>query len=306
MSITDIVELLGCSISRDLFQKMKLEFEFSDKEEWHANSNVLNEFKRYSCQSQDENISVEFMAKKRFKSEFFKLKKEDNPNENNELILSEITLYPNETKLNLPFGLNLHESIEEVKNKLSKFLVLEDNLADRFQLKYSIDDDYKLLLTFTSDEKLKWMRIWILDIDTFRFIERRRNIDNMSKYIIPEKAPKIITFIDDKPTTQWQFKFEEMEEQEEYENLFIFCQKADILFDKFIYEVSDGTKMKDARYIYNATEVVVKELNKLNETYEEIHTMEREDICDFIEKIILETGFKIEEGDDITWEWRNW
>ena len=32
----------------------------------------------------------------------------------------------------------------------------------------------------------------------------------------------------------------------------------------------------------------------------------RKDICEFIDSIIVETGFHLEKGDDITWEWRKW
>ena len=48
-------------------------------------------------------------------------------------------------------------------------------------------------------------------------------------------------------------------------------------------------------------------LNKINNKYDEfIDTMEREELCEFINIVVRQTGLEIDKNVDLTEEWREW
>ena len=51
---------------------------------------------------------------------------------------------------------------------------------------------------------------------------------------------------------------------------------------------------------------LVKKLNKINDKYGLIETMEREELCEWMNAIIRKTGLELADDVDITDEYREW
>ena len=51
---------------------------------------------------------------------------------------------------------------------------------------------------------------------------------------------------------------------------------------------------------------LVKTFNKINDKYGLIETMEREELCDWLNTLIRKTGLELADNVDITDEYREW
>ena len=63
---------------------------------------------------------------------------------------------------------------------------------------------------------------------------------------------------------------------------------------------------KNATTVYNSMGKLVKKLNKINNKYGLIETMEREELCEWMNAIIRKTGLELVDDVDITDEYREW
>lgn len=79
------------------------------------------------------------------------------------------------------------------------------------------------------------------------------------------------------------------------------------LLKNYIDTLSKLTKDKKAVPIYNSIKKVVLAINKINKQNDYfIETMEREELCLFINDIIRTTGLEFETNLDLTEKWREW
>ncbi|QKE73858.1 hypothetical protein HPK19_14015 [Arthrobacter citreus] len=103
-----------------------------------------------------------------------------------------------------------------------------------------------------------------------------------------------------KPTIQWV----ENDEDNEFFNEENINATNEVL-DSFINSLEKlGAKPPEAEIMKIVKDVVIK-FNELNEQYDYyIETMEREDLCEFIDTAVSIAG--LETDDDITEEWREW
>ncbi|QKS59031.1 hypothetical protein HUB98_24355 [Paenibacillus barcinonensis] len=84
-------------------------------------------------------------------------------------------------------------------------------------------------------------------------------------------------------------------------------QMSDQALDRFLNQLIVLQQPVDAERIMKAVEEVVVAFNEMNETHNYfIETMEREELADFIDKTARLAGLDIQEGEDITEEWREW
>ncbi|GKU85057.1 hypothetical protein [Niallia sp. NCCP-28] len=104
-----------------------------------------------------------------------------------------------------------------------------------------------------------------------------------------------------KPTDAWQERMEEGEDLFTPENI----QAANEVLDRFIQQLKSLGEDSSEQRIIECVKNVVLQLNEINETYEFfIETMEREELCEFIEAAVGVAGGNWEE--DMTEEWREW
>ena len=148
-------------------------------------------------------------------------------------------------------------------------------------------------------EHINYFNAW----ETCKKLEAKKEKVKKQDKIIHNQVD-IMTFEElkkNKPTLQW---IEDNEEDDEYfteENI----SAINELLDTFINNLEKlGTKPTETKIMKAVKEVVIR-INKLNEKYDDfIATMEREDLCMFIDTAARIAGLECEE--DITEEWREW
>jgi hypothetical protein len=103
-----------------------------------------------------------------------------------------------------------------------------------------------------------------------------------------------------KPTAEWLERDEDGEFFNE-ENI----QATNEVLDAYVTRLEKlGGNPAEAE-VMKAVEEVVTRLNELNEEYEAyIETLEREELCEFIDAVARLAG--LESEGDITEEWREW
>ncbi|MBK8808292.1 MAG: hypothetical protein IPO21_17365 [Bacteroidales bacterium] len=105
------------------------------------------------------------------------------------------------------------------------------------------------------------------------------------------------------PTTEWKRR------QNEGDNLFTDkgINVIESLLKDYIKTLTELTNQKKATNIYNSIKKIVIAINKINDKHAGfIETLEREELCDFINGVIRKTGLEIEQNIDLTEEWREW
>jgi len=302
----NLSELLGHSVSSKDYIEFAANFNFitKDKIEYDYQNNIWSAEMR----DNDNGIFLEFYGHKRYKSifgepEFIKDPKVD------ELILKEITvdnLYSEKKKLpdvKLPFDICFGDDKETLINKFKK-----GPYERRFGSSYSFAwwfqfDNFRLLTALDQDYKLIWVRFIRLTIDEKEKIKVKKDLAQQKKNINPYNANSILEYSKKLPTIEWKKRKDEGDE--------IFTDKAisdaENILTNYLESIAEFTKAKKASNIYNSIKKVVSALNKINDKNNGfIDTMEREELCDFINAIVRMTGLKIDASIDLTEQWREW
>lgn len=110
--------------------------------------------------------------------------------------------------------------------------------------------------------------------------------------------------LNEKPTKLWHDRMVEYED-----DLFTpeRLQQCDELMEKFLSDLIQTQAAPKQEKIMKCVEKIVISFNHLNEENDYfIETMEREELAEFINKAARLAGLEIEEGEDITEEWREW
>lgn len=110
--------------------------------------------------------------------------------------------------------------------------------------------------------------------------------------------------LDEKPTTKWR------ERMVEYGDDLFTPERLDLsdkILDKYITQIIQLQGVPEQEKIMKLVEEIVVSFNQLNEENDYfIETMEREELFEFIDKVARLAGLEVEEGQDITEEWREW
>ncbi|WP_424655335.1 hypothetical protein [Capnocytophaga leadbetteri] len=75
---------------------------------------------------------------------------------------------------------------------------------------------------------------------------------------------------------------------------------------EYVQTLCKTVQKKNATTVYNSMGKLVKTLNKINDKYGLIETMEREELCDWLNTLIRKTGLELADNVDITDEYREW
>lgn len=82
---------------------------------------------------------------------------------------------------------------------------------------------------------------------------------------------------------------------------------AETELNKFLLSLESAVNNNKASQVQRAIKQTVEAFNKMNNNDDHfIDTLEREELVEFMTKAVRLTGFKVEEGADITEEWRKW
>lgn len=302
MTGQELVELLGLSINDSkVTNAMKL-FNLSKPELWgYASQTTYNDA---------DGIAIYFRPRVVFEREYlepphtlvhdFSIRSDrlDPNSESMEFFIECITFYNTFTE-NLPFGLKADDKPETFM-KLGKSLSKE-KYNDRY-LWYFITEKYRILVSLDKNKTLEYIAVWPIDNNIRRILKRKATIKIQNKNIKPLMDSQIDLLKDEKPTILWKERMADGDDIFNEENL----QQSEILLDLFINSIQVASTEKKANKILSATKAIVVGFNKLNKKYGHIETLEREELCLFIDNAIKATGFEIEENDDLTLEWRQW
>ncbi|MCD1260239.1 hypothetical protein B5M42_015615 [Paenibacillus athensensis] len=112
--------------------------------------------------------------------------------------------------------------------------------------------------------------------------------------------------LQDKPTKLWKDRMIEFDDELFTEER---LELSDKLLGSYVNKLEAIQKDEDKRdvKIMSAVKDVVIAFNELNDEHDYfIDTMEREELAEFIDKAAKAAGLEIEDGFDITEEWREW
>ena len=202
----------------------------------------------------------------------------------------------------LPFGLKLKDNYEEVKKKLnvtsSKITILEDSAYYQFNF-----DKFYVLTYFSLNDNLIYLVVKLFEKSELSNIELKKSFKIQNKNIKTENLSLLDKLRNKNPTFQWKQRMLEGDDIFNDENILETSKQLDVYIDN----LKDAVLKRNSKSIYNSVKKNVLSLNKLNEKLDYfIETTEREELCKFIDECIIATGFELENGYDMTQEWREW
>lgn len=297
--------LLGKSIkSEELLSFMK---EFKLPNNPKRNLDTANDAYDTVSKNKENGIHMNFDGYNRYKQEYGEPETMNTENKD-DLFLDEITIDPNyeKTKKNaitpLPFELLLGDSKETVLKKTGKKPYDKGNASYGYYY-WTQFDDFRILTAFNSDFQLIWIRIIKLTLDEKAKIELKKFLSQQNKNIKPDNHKFIIEYTNKVPTIEWKKRKEKGDT--------VFTENNIIAIENLLKDYLDTlvtlTINKKATNIYNSTKKLVQTINKINNQNNSfIETMEREELCEFINNVIRTTGFDFDHTIDLTEEWREW
>lgn len=301
----NLTELLGYSILSKEYVSFATNFNLSKSPK--IDVDFQKNIYKADIRDKEEGVILEFSGYKRYLSEFGQPEFIKDPN-TDELILREITidnLYSEKKILpnvKLPFDLCFGEDKEVVVKKLNKKPYEKSTGSYGYAWWFQFDN-FRLLAALNHDYKLIWIRLFRLTTDEKEKIRLKKHLAQQNKNINPDNVNSILEYSKELPTFEWKKRKDEGDE--------IFTDKAisdvEKLLTSYLQTIADLTKEKKASNIYNSIKKIVTALNKINEKNDGfIETMEREELCDFINVIVRKTGLEIEASIDLTEQWREW
>lgn len=228
--------------------------------------------------------------------------------EKDQLILHEITIYPLATpngkipEIALPFGLNIGDDKKTIEQKIGKKLTGKRIANDGGSFYEPFFDEFRLLLALDSKEQLRWLTLFKLDLYEKERIRLKALLKSQNKNIDPNRIPEIQAFLSETPIAQWRQRMAEGDDMFSEESITA-VEKA---LTEYMQTLCEAMQKKNATTVYNSMGKLVKKINKINDKYGLIETMEREELCEWLNTLIRKTGFELADNVDITDEYREW
>ena len=227
--------------------------------------------------------------------------------ESDELIVSEITIDNNysktkkESPIKLPFSLSLGDHKEIIFEKLKKkpYDKATNSYGHAWWFKF---DSYRILTALDKEHSLIWLRVSQLTRQEVEKEKLKKDLRRQNKNITAENINALMIFMDKIPTSKWKERMLQGDE--------IFTEdgiaKFEQLLEDFVNQLIKMIHKKNATTIYNSVKKVVNKINAANHNYEIIDTLEREELCEFINQVVRKAGLDIDSKIDLTEDWRDW
>ncbi|MBN6151952.1 hypothetical protein JR065_16530 [Xanthomonas sp. AmX2] len=206
----------------------------------------------------------------------------------------------------LPFGLAFGDDADVVSQKLGaapfrqdKSATLPEYSAERSVYSYSIDG-LQVIAKYDGGHRL--MAVYLLQADRTALAAKRRRGSLGKHAIVPGNAERLEAFRARIPTPRWREALAEGDRTFNEPDI----ATAEALLNAFIDAAKDATGNASAPAIHVAVEELVLGLNEINARSGMIETLERDELGTLIDEIVRATGFSLDDGEDITSEWRAW
>ena len=225
-----------------------------------------------------------------------------------QLILHEMIIYPQATpnskipEKDLPFALNIGDDKKTIEQKIGKKLTgkrLSNNGGTFYEIFF---EEFRLLLALNPNEQLNWLTIFKLDLYEKERIRLKALLKSQNNNIEPNRIPKIQAFLSETPIAQWRQRMAEGDDMFSEESI----TAVETVLTEYVQRLCEAVHKKNATTVYNSMGKLVKTLNKINDKYGLIETMEREELCDWLNTLIRKTGLELADNVDITDEYREW
>ena len=224
-----------------------------------------------------------------------------------QLILHEITIYPLATpngkipEKDLPFGLNIGDDKTTIEQKIGKKLTRKE-VSDYGSTYDVLFEEFSLLVALNPKEQLDRLMLFKLELYEKKRIRLKALLKSQNKNIDPNRISEIQAFLSETPIAQWRQRMAEGDDMFSEESITA-VEKA---LTEYVQTLCEAIQKKNATTVYNSMGKLVKTLNKINDKYGLIETMEREELCEWMNIIIRKTGLELEDNVDITDEYREW
>jgi len=300
-----LTELLGKSILSDELKSFMASFDLPTNPELHFDfsGNAYDT----SVDNKNKGIYLNFDGYVRYNPQYGEPSKRLDTSKD-ELFLDEITIDNNfyekrePSPVELPFNLQLGDSKEIVLEKLGN-KPYDKSRASYGHCWWTLFAEFRILTALSSEFELIWVRIMKLTLDEKEKIKLKKHLSEQNKKIKVENSTKVLEYLDKLPTVEWKRR------KDEGDDLFTKDGIADVegLLKEYVVNLANLTSKKKATNIYNSAKKVVTSLNKINAKNNGfVETMEREELCEFINTVIRVTGFEVDKDVDLTEEWREW
>jgi hypothetical protein len=304
MQEISLIELLSYSIEsnriKSFIEKYKLNGEI------RIQKNAGGYIYQADTWEEGDEISLTFVGNKMFSHNYGSpINVSDSSSD--ELIISEITVDNNfsikkeKSPIDLPFSLELGDDKDLIFEKLKKKPYDKSNSTYGHSWWFKFDD-FRILTALNDKYELIWLRVMKLDKYEIEKEILKKKLKQQNKNIKVENIANISNFKNKLPTIEWEKRRLEGDE--------IFTHKSIEIIEKLLIEyinkIIDLTNKKNATTIFNSVKKITLNINKINDRLNIIDTLEREEICDFINQIVRETGLEIDSEIDLTEDWREW
>ncbi len=301
MDPNQLLNLFGHSINNKDFSKLFTELKIKGKPK-------IDSFGRARAGSKKMGINFEFLELERFLRNFGK-PKSFSPRDKQEMILTEVTFdnsYPESIKkfpFALPYGIEQGDNIEVINKKLGR-KPSSKGAGYSYAFAYWFEkDDFRILTALDNSKNLLWLRLIMMDLRERKKKELKKSLTQQNKNISPDKFGALESLKKRKPTSAWKKRKSKGDEIFTDNNI----KDTEKVLEDFIDLIIAAAKERKANKVYSVIKKAVTALNKLNDKHESfIDTLEREELVEFIAKATKLTGFKIDDGVDLTEEWREW
>ena len=227
--------------------------------------------------------------------------------EKDQLILHQITIDSENapdgkiSDINLPFGLNIGDDKTTIVQKIGKKLTRKE-VSDYGSTYDVLFEEFRLLVVLNPKEQLRRLILFKLELYEKERIRLKAFLKSQNKNIDPNRIPEIQAFLSEIPIPEWRQRMAEGDDMFSEESI----TAVETALTEYVQTLCEAVQKKNATTVYNSMGKLVKNLNKINNKYGLIETMEREELCEWMNIIIRKTGLELEDNVDITDEYREW
>jgi hypothetical protein len=224
-----------------------------------------------------------------------------------ELFLKEITLRSNYSKFNtppyqLPFTLQFGDKEDDILKKLGK--KPKDKFATNYgHYRLTEIEEINIETSLNHDFELISITIRMLSLEEKKKAQIQQQLRGQDKKINPANIEKITKFARQLPTRSWRKRQKEGDDNFPEPAI----KAVEIILNNYTSVLIEKTKRGKATSVYTSVKNVVMDLNKVDDKYESlIETLEREELADYINKLVRLSGLDIDQTIDLTEDWRQW
>lgn len=255
--------------------------------------------------NEDMRVAFAFMARRGWEDEDLKSSFTDSEYE---LIVREVAFGKMFKDTVYPFGLVFGDDDKTVTKKINVKPYQKGKQSENGCHYTYYKDNLEILVYFDKDKRLNSFRLCLQDSITKKNIRLRASLKAQKNNITNEHLNELRSLVAVMPTKAW---IERISADSDESETPLFTAKtisaAETELNKFLLSLESAVNNNKASQVQRAIKQTVEAFNKMNNNDDHfIDTLEREELVEFMTKAVRLTGFKVEEGADITEEWRKW